>query len=193
MKSRICSLFQERDITFFDCFHALYDPLNPKASIISISEFKKRIRQLNLPLSVQDHRLLRRIADPKQIGKVEIKNFCQFFETPDLRQRRLHKILDKVATAFFLQGFNMRRAFALFDADGDGAISAKEFRLGMAALNLHLRYDEIDDLMHLCDRDSDGQVSYDEFISKMDVDRKNRIKTGEVMEKVEEAFFEKLG
>ena len=108
-----------------------------------------------------------------------------------MRQRRLNKILDKVATAFFLQGSNMRRAFALFDADGDGAISAKEFRQGMAALNLHLRYDEIDDLMHLCDQDKCGAVSYDEFISRMDPSIKNR--TGQVMEKVEEAFFEKLG
>jgi Ca2+-binding EF-hand superfamily protein len=33
-----------------------------------------------------------------------------------------------VATAFFLQGFNMRRAFALFDSDGDGEISPQEFR-----------------------------------------------------------------
>ena len=150
-------LFQERDVTFFDCFHNLYDPLNEKASIISISEFKKRIRQLNLPLSVHDHRVLRRVADPGQIGKVEIKKFCDFFENADLRRRRLHKILDKVATAFFLQGFNMRRAFALFDADGDGAISAKEFRQGMAALNLHLRYDEIDDLMQEAKREEDAR------------------------------------
>ena len=85
----------------------------------------------------------------------------------------------------------MRRAFSLFDADGDGEISAKEFRQGMAALNLHLRYDEIDDLMHLCDRSGDGSVSYDEFISKMDSNIKRR--TGQVMEKVEEAFFDKLG
>jgi len=61
----------------------------------------------------------------------------------------------------------------------------------MAALNLHLRYDEIDDLMHLCDSGGDGEVSYDEFISKMDLNIKNR--SGQVMEQVEEAFFEKLG
>lgn len=191
MKQKVVALFQERDVTFFDCFHSLYDPLNPSASIISIGDFKQRVRQLNLPLSVQEHRLLRRIADPRQLGKVDIKKFCGFFETPDLRQRRLHKILDKVATAFFLQGFNMRRAFALFDADGDGAISAKEFRQGMAALNLHLRYDEIDDLMRLCDQGGDGVVQYDEFISRMDLDIKHR--SGQVMVKVEEAFFEKLG
>lgn len=191
LKGRVVGLFQERDVTFFDCFQSLYDPLNPKASIISVGDFKKRIRQLNLPLSVQEHRLLRRVADPAQLGKVDIKKFCGFFETAELRQRRLHKILDKVATAFFLQGFNMRRAFALFDADGDGAISAKEFRQGMAALNLDLRYDEIDDLMHLCDRGGDGEVSYDEFISKMDLSIKSR--SGQVLERVEEAFFERLG
>jgi hypothetical protein len=174
LKTRVVGLFQERDITFFDCFQSLYDPLNAKASVISVSEFKKRIRQLNLPLSVQDHRLLRRIADPQRIGKVDIKKFCGAFETPGLRQRRLNKILDKVATAFFLQGFNMRKAFALFDADGDGSISAREFRQGMAALNLHLRYDEIDDLMHICDTGGDGAISYDEFISKMDVNIKQR-------------------
>jgi Ca2+-binding EF-hand superfamily protein len=85
----------------------------------------------------------------------------------------------------------MRRAFALFDADGDGAISAKEFRQGMGALNLHLRYDEIDDLMHLCDRNREGQVSYDDFISKMDVNMDKR--KGEVLFFVEEAFFARLG
>lgn len=61
----------------------------------------------------------------------------------------------------------------------------------MVALNLHLRFDEIDDLMQICDSAGDGQISYDEFISKMDLDIKNR--SGQVMEKVEEAFFERLG
>jgi hypothetical protein len=147
LKRTVVALFQERDVSFFDCFQGLYDPLNPAASFITVGEFKKRIRQLNLPLSVQEQRILRRIADPLQHGKVEIRRFCLEFETRELRQRRLHKILDKVATAFFLQGFNMRRAFALFDTDGDGSISAKEFRQGMAALNLQLRFDEIEDLM----------------------------------------------
>lgn len=145
------SIFNERDVSFFDAFQSVYDPLNAKASIITIADFKKRIRQLNLPLTVQEHRILRRIADPKQVGKVHIGAFCNFFETPKIRMRRLQNILDRVATAFYLQGFNMRRAFALFDIDGDGDISAREFRQGMAALNLHLRYDEIDDLMRLCD------------------------------------------
>ena len=133
---------------------------------------------------------MRRIADPKQIGKVDIKKFCIFFETKELKQRRLKDILNRVSTAFYLQGFNMRRAFSLFDIDGDGSITAREFRQGMLALNLNLRYDEIDDLMHMCDVDDSGSVSYDEFISKMDLDLKDR--ETEVLDNIKEAFYQKL-
>lgn len=61
----------------------------------------------------------------------------------------------------------------------------------MAALNLELRYDEIDDLMQLCDSGKDGSISYDEFISKMDLSIKNREE--KVMENVEESLFKNLG
>jgi Ca2+-binding EF-hand superfamily protein len=42
------------------------------------------------------------------------------FETEDLRIKRLSNIIERVATAFFVQNFNLRRAFSLFDKDGDG-------------------------------------------------------------------------
>jgi Ca2+-binding EF-hand superfamily protein len=50
------------------------------------------------------------------------------FETEDLRMKRLSNIIERVATAFYVQNFNLRRAFSLFDRDGDGSISYKEFR-----------------------------------------------------------------
>ena len=37
-----------------------------------------------------------------------------------------------------------------------------------------MRFDEIDDIMELCDKSHDGEISYDEFISKMDLNIKNR-------------------
>lgn len=98
-----------------------------------------------------------------------MQRFCTKFETEDLRIKRLNDILEKVATAFYLQNFNLRRAFALFDQNGDGMISKREFRQGWLTLNLGLTYDEIDDLMDLVDEDKSGSISYDEFISKMDV------------------------
>jgi hypothetical protein len=50
--AKIVDKFIEREVSFFDCFHQFYDPLNPKKNIISISQFKKSVRTLNLPLTV---------------------------------------------------------------------------------------------------------------------------------------------
>lgn len=63
-------------------------------NIISISKFKELIKTLNLPLTVQDHRILRRMADPKAIGQVNINGICERFDTIDLRKLRLNKVLD---------------------------------------------------------------------------------------------------
>jgi len=55
-------------------------------------------------------------------------------------------VLDKIATAFFLSNFNLKKAFNLFDANGDGVISASEFRQGINSLHIGMTFDEIADL-----------------------------------------------
>lgn len=35
--SKIIDIFCEREVTFFDCFHQHYDPLNPSKNIITIT------------------------------------------------------------------------------------------------------------------------------------------------------------
>jgi len=42
------------------------------------------------------------MADPQAIGKVNINTICERFDTVDLRKLRLNKVLDRVATAFFI-------------------------------------------------------------------------------------------
>lgn len=104
--------------------------------------------------------------------------------------KRLNGIIERVATAFFLQNFNLRRAFSLFDRDGDGVITKKEFRNGWLTLGLDLTFEEIDDLMNLVDEDKSGAISYDEFISKMDyhIAKKTNIGSSEA----KEVIFHKL-
>jgi len=116
---------------------------------------------------------LRRIADPEGLGKVNLHTFCHKFETNDLRSLRLNRTLDKVATAFFIQNFNLKKAFSLFDVNGDGMISKKEFRDGIATLEIGIKYDEINDLMKLMSNDSE-KISYDDFITKMDINIRQR-------------------
>lgn len=124
------------------------------------------------------------------MGKVDLQKFCLKFETEDLRVRRLNDILEKVATAFYLQNFNLRRAFSLFDRNGDGTISKREFRQGWVTLNLGLNYEEIDDLMNLVDEDKSGSISYDEFISKMDVHLQKKSK--QAQEEAKTIIFHKI-
>lgn len=56
----------------------------------------------------------------------------------------------------------------MFDVNGDGMISRKEFRDGIAALEIGIKYDEINDLIKLISDDSD-KISYDAFITKIDI------------------------
>ena len=97
--NKITTIFRQREISFFDCLGELYDPLAAK-NVVALRDFKQAVRALNLPLTVQDQRILRRVADPRRIGKVDLHEFCSRFETLDLRTMRLNKTLDKVAFAW---------------------------------------------------------------------------------------------
>lgn len=63
MVKKITDIFAFREITFADCFHEVYDPLM-EVNVIKIKLFKELVQSLNLPLSFQDQRILRKIADP---------------------------------------------------------------------------------------------------------------------------------
>ena len=89
----ITNLFKGREVSFYDAFKDVYDSLAAK-STITITDFKKYVKTLNLPLNIQDQRILRRIADPQALGKVDLHAFCKRFETNDLRLQRLNKVLD---------------------------------------------------------------------------------------------------
>jgi len=62
----------------------------------------------------------------------------------------------------------LRKAFALFDANGNGLVDPHEFRSGWLTLDLGLSYDEISDLFKLVDKDGDGEISAEEFIGRME-------------------------
>ena len=102
LRNKIVDLFIELDVSFFDAFLSFYDPLSKAKSTIPMVKFKRGVNTLNLPLNVQEHRTLRRIADPEGLGQVNLHSFCSLFETEALRKRRLSGILDKVATAFYI-------------------------------------------------------------------------------------------
>jgi len=68
-----------------------------------------------LPLNFKDQRVLRRIADPHLKGKVDLNRFMQRFDTERLKSLRLNKILDKLTLVFYVQNFELNKAFLSFD------------------------------------------------------------------------------
>ena len=57
-------------------------------------------------------------------------------------------------------------AFSKFDLDGDGSISRTELARGMTMLGIKLTSKEIDHLMDVCDEDGDGELDFNEFVTK---------------------------
>lgn len=57
--------------------------------------------------------------------------------------------------------------FALFDKDGDGLISFKEFHSALLIAGIHASKDELQVLFNKADKNSDGQLEISEFVSLM--------------------------
>jgi Ca2+-binding EF-hand superfamily protein/CRP-like cAMP-binding protein len=58
-------------------------------------------------------------------------------------------------------------AFSKFDFDGDGSISRSELARGMNMLGIKLKPSEIDHLMDVCDEDGNGELDFNEFVTKI--------------------------
>jgi hypothetical protein len=58
------------------------------------------------------------------------------------------------------------QVFKEFDVDGNGVISAVEFRQALRRLNLGVTSLEIDKVIKIVDKNSDGNIDWNEFMQK---------------------------
>lgn len=61
----------------------------------------------------------------------------------------------------------IRKAFSVFDVDGDGAITSKELADVMRSFGLNPSEEELMDMINKFDIDGDGMVSFPEFLQMM--------------------------
>jgi calmodulin len=61
----------------------------------------------------------------------------------------------------------MRKAFEHFDSDNDGYITSAELRKAMKRSKMLMSKSEIAVMMREADRDGDGRVNFEEFMSMM--------------------------
>ncbi|XP_076958246.1 caltractin-like [Bidens hawaiensis] len=61
----------------------------------------------------------------------------------------------------------MKEAFDLFDADGNGTIDARELSNAMRALGFEMTKEQINEMIAEGDRDGSGAIDFDEFVYMM--------------------------
>ena len=61
----------------------------------------------------------------------------------------------------------IRKAFTVFDKDGNGYLCAAELRDVMTNLGENLNDEQIEEMIREADVDGDGRVNYQEFVRMM--------------------------
>jgi len=79
--------------------------------------------------------------------------------------RALHKKAQDILT--FEQQKAFREVFDLFDSNGGGTIDAQELDEALKSADIHLTKDEISDVLNSMDKDGNGEIDFEEFLTLM--------------------------
>ena len=65
---------------------------------------------------------------------------------------------------------DIRKAFIYYDLDNSGTIDAEELKRAIKFFNIPLDEEALQGMIEKCDKDGDGQISYDEFVDSLSRD-----------------------
>ncbi|XP_063954890.1 calmodulin-A-like [Lytechinus pictus] len=119
--------------------------------VISVDEFGDVIRSLGHKHSKKDIEEAIQRFDENKNGTIEFDEFIKMvglLPTSDKEQDQEE----------------LKKAFQLFDKDGNGYISAAELKLAMTTLGEPLTDDEVAEMIANADIDQDGKINYGEFV-----------------------------
>merc|ERR1712113_290540 len=82
-----------------------------------------------------------------------------------LAGRALHKKAQDILTEEQQKAF--REVFDLFDSNGGGTIDAQELDEALQSADIHLTKEEISDVLNSMDKDGNGEIDFEEFLTLM--------------------------
>jgi len=155
---------------------------SPQSSSVQFADMEKRIDEEQLAECKEAFFLLDKDGD----GTISAEELGEVMRSlgKNLTQAELQCMIDDVGadgtgTVSFpvflsLMSGNMGvtdaeliAVFKSFDLDGDGFITATELDGGFRTLGEELTYEEVHEMIHEADRDGDGQINFEEFLTMM--------------------------
>jgi len=116
---------------------------------MSVTELASVLKAVGRPYSLQRvQEAMDIITDRPNSESISFEQFATLLES-DLMDDQDKRLLER---------------FKLFDADGSGQISLEELRICIRSLDSLVTSAEIQDMLKRADTNSDGQISYEEFI-----------------------------
>ena len=111
-----------------------------KSGSIDTHELSELLASLGLRLTPQQLQAAQSLLDPDGDGSISWAEYLKWWER-----------------------FDVQRIFERYDADGSGAISARELQLLCADLGVHLSKREVKDALKKLDKDGSATLSFEEF------------------------------
>ena len=125
---------------------------------IDSEELTSVMQVLGMNPTKEELEILLNSVDADHNGVIDLEEFIDV-----MRSHLYHGTQDGAPTA----DNELREAFAVFDKDGNGMISAEELKSALLNLGEKLDDHEVKAMIAAADKDGNGQIDYEEFISMM--------------------------
>ena len=125
---------------------------------IDSEELTSVMQVLGMNPTKEELEILLNSVDADHNGVIDLEEFVDV-----MRSHLYHGTQDGAPTA----DDELREAFAVFDKDGNGMISAEELKSALLNLGEKLDDHEVKAMIAAADKDGNGQIDYEEFISMM--------------------------
>mmetsp|Transcript_36929 Transcript_36929/g.86929 ORF Transcript_36929/g.86929 Transcript_36929/m.86929 type:complete len:933 (+) Transcript_36929:129-2927(+) len=147
---------------------------------ISEDEFYSMLDRLQLNgVAQNDKQDMWSYVDVNGDGHLNYLEFCAAFQVVDTMDDgqggAVSEIVECIVTALQKNMSSLEFAFRFFDQRGAGQVSTQDFKAGLRALNASIRdgggrsgplsEDQLNVLVQFVDKDGDGNVDYEEFLS----------------------------